>query len=176
MKEGVNVLEQLCAVVTSIGLIILVFSQSYASLLLWIYGGEKLTGSLSISLMKAHCLAVLLLGINGVTECYTNATADDKIINKNSVRMIYESIIFLAMSYLFVIWFGPIGFVFGNCINMLLRILRSINFINQRHKETIYRPLHSLIPKPIFSISLIIAALITNISNVRYIFKQKFII
>lgn len=167
IQESVNVLTHLCSAVMSIGLVVLVFGQSYSSTLLWLYGGAKLTSHLPVLLMRAHCLAILLLGINGVTECYTNATADSTTINKSNLIMIYESIAFLCASYLFAIWFGPVGFILGNCVNMSLRILHSIIFINKRYKDTIYRPLRGLVPKPMFSASLLIAALTTNVSHVK---------
>lgn len=173
VQESVNVLTHLCSIVTSIGLIVLVFGQSYSSTLLWLYGGSKLTLPLPVLLLRAHCLAILLLGINGVTECYTNATADSVTINKSNVIMVYESIAFLGASYLFVMWFGPVGFIFGNCINMSLRIIHSAMFINRRHRDTIYRPLRGLVPKPIFSAALLVAAFITNLSHAHFFPTDK---
>ncbi|XP_015590433.1 protein RFT1 homolog [Cephus cinctus] len=174
IQESVNVLTQLCSVVTSIGLVVLVFGQSYSSLLLWMYGGSKLTSYLPVLLLRTHCLAVLLLGINGVTECYTNATADSATINKSNLIMIYESIAFLCASYVFATWLGPVGFILGNCVNMGLRILHSMTFINRRHRDTVYRPLRGLVPKPVFTASLIIAALITKVSHVYFFPDEKF--
>ncbi|CAL1674191.1 unnamed protein product [Lasius platythorax] len=173
VEESVNVLTHLCSIVTSIGLIVLVFGQSYSSTLLWLYGGSKLTLPLPVLLLRAHCLAILLLGINGVTECYTNATADSVTINKSNVIMVYESIAFLGASYLFATWFGPVGFIFGNCVNMSLRIIHSAIFINRRHRDTIYRPLRGLVPKPMFSASLLVAAFITNLSHAYFFPTEK---
>ncbi|XP_072759418.1 man(5)GlcNAc(2)-PP-dolichol translocation protein RFT1 [Anoplolepis gracilipes] len=173
VQESVNVLTHLCSFVTSIGLIVLVFGQSYSSTLLWLYGGSKLTLPLPVLLLRAHCLAVLLLGINGVTECYTNATADSATINKSNVIMVYESIAFLGASYLFVTWLGPVGFIFGNCVNMSLRIIYSAMFINKRHRDTTYRPLRGLVPKPMFSSSLLVAAFITNLSHAYFFPTEK---
>lgn len=143
------------------------FGQSYSSTLLWLYGGAKLTTTLPVLLLRAHCLAVLLLGINGVTECYTNATADSATINKSNLIMIYESAAFLCASYLLATWFGPVGFIFGNCVNMGLRIIHSTMFINKRHRDTVYRPLRGLIPTPVFTSALVFAGLVTNLSQVR---------
>lgn len=161
-------LTHLCSVVTCIGLVVLVFGQSYSSLLLWLYGGSKLILPLPVLLLRAHCLAVLLLGINGVTECYTNATADNATINKSNLIMVYQSITFLGASYLFATWFGPVGFILGNCVNMGLRIIHSVIFINKRHQDTVYRPLRGLVPKPMFSTCLLVAAFATNLSHVKY--------
>lgn len=173
VQESVNVLTHLCSVVTCIGLIILVFGQSYSSLLLWLYGGSKLTLPLPVLLLRAHCLAVLLLGINGVTECYTNATADSATINKSNLIMVYQSIAFLGASYLFATWFGPVGFIFGNCVNMSLRIIHSAKFINKRHQDTVYRPLRGLVPKPMFSTCLLVAAFVTNLSHAYFFPAEK---
>ncbi|XP_014238902.1 protein RFT1 homolog [Trichogramma pretiosum] len=175
IQESSNVLRHLCGGVTSIGLIVLVFGQSYSSLLLWLYGGEKLIDDLPVLLLRAHCLAVLLLGINGVTEGYTNATADSDTINKNNLIMIYESIAFLGASYVFATWFGPVGFIFGNCVNMILRIVHSVMFIDRRYKETSYKPLLGLVPKSLFAGSLIVAALVTSISQAYYFSEDKFL-
>ncbi|KAJ8683426.1 hypothetical protein QAD02_019218 [Eretmocerus hayati] len=175
VQESASVLRYLCATVTSIGLIVLVFGQSYSPLLLWLYGGEKLITPLPVLLLRAHCLAVLLLGINGVTECYTNATADSTTINKNNMIMIYESIAFLGASYIFATWFGPVGFIFGNCVNMGLRIAHSTIFIKRRYTETKYRPLLGLVPKPFFSCSLTLAALVTACSHAYYFPDDKFL-
>lgn len=172
VQESANVLTHLCSIVMSIGLTVLVFGQSYSSMLLWLYGGSKLILPLPVLLLRAHCLAVLLLGINGVTECYTNATADSATINKSNLIMVYESIAFLGASYLFAIWFGPVGFIFGNCVNMSLRIVHSAVFINRRYQSSFYRPLRGLVPKPMFSGSLLVAALVTNLSHVTYSMKS----
>ncbi|KAG5308941.1 RFT1 protein, partial [Pseudoatta argentina] len=173
VQESVNVLTHLCSVVTCIGLVVLVFGQSYSSLLLWLYGGSKLILPLPVLLLRAHCLAVLLLGINGVTECYTNATADNATINKSNLIMVYQSITFLGASYLFATWFGPVGFILGNCVNMGLRIIHSVIFINKRHQDTVYRPLRGLVPKPMFSTCLLVAAFATNLSHTYFFPSEK---
>ncbi|XP_011311401.1 protein RFT1 homolog [Fopius arisanus] len=175
VRESVDVLKHLCSVVTSIGLIVLVFGQAYSSTLLWIYGGTKFTAHLPVHLMQAHCLAVLLLAINGVTECYTNATADSATINKTNIIMIYESIVFLVASYVLTSWLGPVGFIFANCLNMGSRIYHSVVFINGRHAGTNYRPLGGLVPKLFFIVSLTVSAVVTGLSYIIFFPEQKFV-
>ncbi|XP_014207844.1 protein RFT1 homolog [Copidosoma floridanum] len=175
MYESTNVLRYLFTVVTSIGLIVLVFGQSYSPLLLWLYGGDALSSTLPVLLLRAHCLAVLLLSVNGITECYTHATADSATLNKNNFIMICESIVFLGASYIFVVLFGPVGFILGNCVNMGLRIIHSILFINKRYSVTNEQPLAGLVPKPFFSTCLIVAALVTSCSQAYYFPDKKFL-
>ncbi|XP_011164633.2 protein RFT1 homolog isoform X1 [Solenopsis invicta] len=173
VQESVNVLTHLCSVVTCIGLVVLVFGQSYSSMLLWLYGGSKLILPLPVCLLRVHCFAVLLLGINGVTECYTNATADSATINNSNLIMVCHSITFLGASYLLTIWLGPVGFICGNCVNMFLRIIHSARFISKRHQDTIYRPLRGLVPKPMFSACLLVAGFITSLSHAYFFPTQK---
>lgn len=74
MEEASKVLQQVLKCISSIGLIILTFGQSYSSLLLYLYGGSGLAVGQAPVLLRAHCLNVLMLAVNGITECYAFAT------------------------------------------------------------------------------------------------------
>jgi oligosaccharide translocation protein RFT1 len=82
MAECANVLYQLLRCITCIGLVIMVFGQSYSRLLLYVYGGDSLIMGPGPTLMQTHCLAVLLLAINGITECYAFATMNTAQLDK----------------------------------------------------------------------------------------------
>ncbi|KAL1457103.1 hypothetical protein WDU94_001766 [Cyamophila willieti] len=98
MQEAARVLEQVLHCVTSLGLVVLVFGQSYSRLLLLLYGGPSLavSGGLATLLLRTHCLAVLFLAVNGTTECYALATMDTYQIDRYNKTMVYLSIAFLA--------------------------------------------------------------------------------
>lgn len=70
------VLYNLLKVVTSIGLIGMVFGQSFAKTVLTIYGGTKFVedDGLSVLLLRWHAVAIVLLAINGICEGYMFAT------------------------------------------------------------------------------------------------------
>lgn len=69
--------------VCSIGITVLIFGQSYSHCLLSLYGGETLTSSnLPTTLLQCHCIAIILLAINGVTEGYVFATMDNKQLDR----------------------------------------------------------------------------------------------
>ena len=74
MNEAAMVLKQLLRCMSSLGLIIVCFGQSYSRLLLILYGGQTLADNLGTLLLRTHCFAVLLLALNGITECYALAT------------------------------------------------------------------------------------------------------
>lgn len=166
IQESCTVLSQVCKTVTSIGLIVLVFGQSYACTLLTLYGGEVFVASgLPMQLLRSHCLAIILLAINGVTECYTFATMTSAQLNSYNYLMVFFSICFLLLSYILTYIFGPVGFIVSNCINMSARIVHSIHFINNKYKDTGYKPLEGLYVGKIFLLILFIAGCICKLSE-----------
>lgn len=75
-------MECLLRVNSSIGLIALTFGQAYAKLALFFYGGSTLATGIGPLLLQLHCLAILFLAINGITECYAAATMNVTQLNK----------------------------------------------------------------------------------------------
>lgn len=82
MDEAAFVLKNLLRCVSSLGLLVLFFGQGYAKMALFLYGGKNLAYGLGTKLLKTHCLAILLMAINGSTECYALSTMNTKEINK----------------------------------------------------------------------------------------------
>lgn len=82
VHETGQVLSNICKAVTSIGLLAFVFGQSYAGTVLLLYGGSDfVSGGLPEILLRWHCLAIVLLAINGITEGYMFATTTSKQID-----------------------------------------------------------------------------------------------
>lgn len=84
VNEACTVLYNLLKVVTSIGLIGLVFGQSYAKTVLTLYGGSKFVedDGLSVHLLRWHAVAIVLLAVNGICEGYMFATMTSAELNK----------------------------------------------------------------------------------------------
>lgn len=168
IQESCTVLSEVCKTVSSIGLIVLVFGQSYARTLLLLYGGEAFVASgLPVQLLKSHCLAIVLLAINGVTECYTFATMTSAQLNSYNYLMVFFSVSFLFLSYALTYVFGPVGFIVSNCINMFARIMHSIHFINDKYKDTGYKPLQGLLVGKMFLLTLFVAGVICKLSEYK---------
>ncbi|KAK4874808.1 hypothetical protein RN001_014168 [Aquatica leii] len=171
--EASVVLNRLCRVVTSIGFIVIVFGQSYSHTLLYLYGGKVLTDDpLPTTLLQFHCVAVLLLAINGVTECYVFATMNNEELDKYNYVMVVFSITFLAISYVLTSVCGPVGFILANCVNMLARIIHSIYFIRHVFEDTDYTPLAGLVPDRKFIGVLALMGAITKASQYHIAYKS----
>lgn len=169
IQESCTVLSQVCKTVSSIGLVVLVFGFSYSHTLLTLYGGEAFVASgLPVQLLQSHCLAIVLMAINGITECYAFATMTSAQLNSYNYLMVFFSISFLILSYVLTYVLGPVGFIISNCINMFARIMHSIHFINDKYKDTDYRPLHGLYVGKYFLFTLIIAGCICKISENKF--------
>ncbi len=82
MDEAAFVLKNLLRCVTSLGLLVLCFGQSYARMVLFLYGGAKLASGLGPLLLRTHCLAILLMAVNGSTECYALSTMDTEKLHR----------------------------------------------------------------------------------------------
>ncbi|KAL0276852.1 UNVERIFIED_CONTAM: hypothetical protein PYX00_004329 [Menopon gallinae] len=165
MKEAATVLQQALKCVVALGLVIITFGQTYSVLLLHLYGGEFLSKGDGPILLKAHCFSVLLLGVNGITECYSFSTMTADELNKYNYFMAAFSVAFLAISWGLTILLGGVGFIIANCCNMAARIVHSVIFINSKYKNTDFQPMHGLKPNKYFLASLAVSLCVTLFSE-----------
>lgn len=82
MKESALVFYQVLNCFVHLGLTIFTFAQSYSTLFLYFYGGEAISSGQGSYLLRAHSFSVLLMGVNGVTECYAFSTMTANQLNK----------------------------------------------------------------------------------------------
>ncbi|XP_069874630.1 man(5)GlcNAc(2)-PP-dolichol translocation protein RFT1 isoform X2 [Dipodomys merriami] len=161
-----TVLEFLLKLALLTGLTITVFGFAYSQLALDIYGGAMLSSGTGPILLRCYCVYVLLLAINGVTECFTFAAMSKEEVDRYNFTMLALSSSFLVLSYLLTHWCGSVGFILANCFNMGIRITQSLRFIHRYYQKSPHRPLAGLRVSPallgVFSLS----AVITSISEV----------
>ncbi|XP_042309278.1 protein RFT1 homolog isoform X2 [Sceloporus undulatus] len=160
------VLESLLKLVLLIGLTITVFGYAYSQLALDFYGGSMLSVGSGPSLLRCYSLYVLLIAVNGVTECFTFASMCKEEVDRYNVVMLALSFIFLCMSYFLTHWQGSIGFIFANCFNMGIRIAHSIHYIYRYFEESPYRPLKGLLISPLLTVVYVISGITTGVSEV----------
>ncbi len=130
LKGLKNYFEIFLKIVSLIGLIVLVFGQSYSKMLLHLYGGEKLSGNLvCVNMLRLHCVYIYFLAINGLTESFFNASMSESQLKKHNYRLVLFSIIFLGLAFIFAKLVHIYGFLLANCLNMAIRIFYSASFI-----------------------------------------------
>jgi len=158
------VLYALLKGISLLGLIIIVFGFSYSHLILSLFG-QKLTGSPGPSLLRAHCICVLLMGVNGVTEAYVFAAMNKDRLDAHNRAMIGLTLVFLGLSWLLSRLLGGIGFILANCANMALRIGYSSTFIRDQNRSPERNPLHGLIPSKLELVALMVTFMVTAASE-----------
>ncbi|XP_055546715.1 protein RFT1 homolog [Wyeomyia smithii] len=166
VNEACLVLSYVCKTVTSIGLLGLVFGQSYSGTILLLYGGaDFVEGGLPEVLLRWHSLAIVLLAINGVTEGYMFATNTSKQIDTYNYYMAVFSVAFLMLSYKLTNWIGPVGFILANCFNMGCRTSYSLYYIYTNFRKIGLNPLSSFLPGSMFLVVLITCGFVCKISE-----------
>lgn len=166
VTEASEVLTNVCKAVTSIGLLAFVFGQSFSGTVLLLYGGSDfVAGGLPELLLRWHCLAIILLAVNGITEGYMFATNTSKDIDTYNYYMAFFSVMFLLLSYQLTNIFGPVGFILANVCNMTFRISYSLYFIKKQYRSVKINPLKGLVPGPLFLITLIVMGIVCKISE-----------
>ncbi|KAM6981293.1 man(5)GlcNAc(2)-PP-dolichol translocation protein RFT1 [Aplochiton taeniatus] len=165
VSMAAEVLGCLLKLVLVIGLIITVFGYAYSHLALDIYGGSLLSSGAGPSLLRCYSSYVLLLAINGVTECFVFAAMSKEEVDRYNIVMLALSVSFLFLSYMLTWWAGGIGFIMANCLNMGLRILHSLLYIHRYFLQSPWRPLRALWPSPALLLALALSAVLTSLSE-----------
>ncbi|XP_036389755.1 protein RFT1 homolog [Megalops cyprinoides] len=163
-----EVLECLLKFVLVIGLVITVFGYAYSYLALDLYGGSLLSSGTGPSLLRWYSGYVLLLAVNGVTECFTFAAMSKEEVDRYNLVMLALSISFLFLSYLLTWWQGSVGFILANCLNMGLRIAHSLLYIHRYFLHSPWAPLRGLRPSPVLLFALGLSAALTALSEVVF--------
>ncbi|XP_033746742.1 protein RFT1 homolog isoform X2 [Pecten maximus] len=163
-----RVLYSLLRVVMLLGMLILVFGYAYSFLALDWYGGEVLSAGTGPTLLRWYCLYVLILAVNGITECFYFAVMSQTQIDQYNRRMVLFSLAFLGASLLLTNQFESVGFILANCINMCTRIAHSVYFIHNYYKGSAYRPLLGLVPSRSLLVSLVVSVVITVTSETMF--------
>uniref|UniRef100_A0A8C5UX46 Protein RFT1 homolog n=1 Tax=Microcebus murinus TaxID=30608 RepID=A0A8C5UX46_MICMU len=166
------VLESLLKLALLAGLTITVFGFAYSQLALDIYGGAMLSSGSGPVLLRSYCLYVLLLAINGVTECFTFAAMSKEEVDRYNVTMLALSSSFLVLSCILTHWCGSVGFILANCFNMGIRITQSLFFIHRYYRESPYRPLAGLYLSPVLLGVFALSGGITGVSEVLLCCEQ----
>ncbi|XP_068109034.1 man(5)GlcNAc(2)-PP-dolichol translocation protein RFT1-like [Hyperolius riggenbachi] len=165
ISSASEVLESLLKLVSLIGLIIVAFGYAYSQLALDVYGGEMLSSGSGPVLLRCYCVYVLLLAVNGVTECFTFASMSKEDVDRYNYVMLGLSLTFLCLSYYMTLWLGSVGFILANCFNMGLRIGHSLLYISRYYRGSPYRPLTGLLPSPAVIGALCVSAAVTAYSE-----------
>ena len=69
----------------------------------------------------------MCMSLNGMSEAYAYALADNAILNQLQALMVFNSCVYIAAVIVLSNQFGIVGLVFANCLNMSIRALCSLS-------------------------------------------------
>lgn len=126
----------LCRAMTLLGMTFVTFGPSYSHFLIsFLYGSRWSEQTAAPEVLGYYCVYVLALAVNGVTEAYVHAVADDATLRRFNGWLFLFSVIYLGSSALLVPYGAP-GLILANSINMGMRVAFSVHFITtQQHGQ-----------------------------------------
>ncbi|GAB1608069.1 protein RFT1 homolog isoform X1 [Argonauta hians] len=163
-----TVLRILLTSMALIGLTIMVYGYSYSFLALDMYGGSKLSSSTGPTLLRWYTVYVVVIAVNGVSESFVFAVMSKTQVDRYNNMMLGFSVTFLAGSWIFTRYFGSVGFILANCLNMALRILHSAVFIRKYFADSSVHPLRALLVQPLILCSFCVTFCITWLSEMAF--------
>ncbi|GMN41012.1 hypothetical protein TIFTF001_010236 [Ficus carica] len=122
-------LTEALKLVLLIGLIFMAFGPSYSYCLIRLLYGHKWSDGEAVKALQYYCLYVIVLAMNGTSEAFLHAVANENQIKRSNDSLLVFSLIYVVMNVLLIRSGGAVGLILANSLNMILRILYSGIFI-----------------------------------------------
>ena len=131
IKQAKDILQLVLKFYSLLSVAAAALGPTIAPLLLQIVAGSKWVETGAGEVLATYCYYIPLLAINGVTEAFVAAVASNAELSAQSVYMGGFFAGFAGASWLFLkaLQLGAQGLVYANCVNMALRVLWAIRFI-----------------------------------------------
>lgn len=131
VQQGHAILAAILRLYTILALVCFSVGPTAAPLLLNLVAGKQWISTGAGSVLAAYTYYVPFLAINGVTEAFVAAVADNAQLRSQSMAMTLYFVGFGGAVYTFlrVAEMGAIGLVYANCVNMGCRIIWNAWFI-----------------------------------------------
>jgi len=168
-------LELLIKLMILLGLYFAAFGPNYSFIVLNILYGDKWTSTEAPKVLAYYSFYVIVIAINGILEAFVHAVADQKQLNKFNLYLVIFSVIYVvAAIYLIDIMSTP-GLIIANCINMCLRVIICLQFVNRFFKDS-NTPFQftQVLPNILVLQIFLVAFLVTYFSEMKIFADNKF--
>lgn len=122
-------LTEALKLVLLIGLIFIAFGPSFSYSLIRLLYGQKWSDGEASTALRYYCLYIMVLAMNGTSEAFLHAVADESQLKRSNDSLLVFSLIYVLLNVALVRSAGAIGLIFANATNMALRIAYSAVFI-----------------------------------------------
>ncbi|KAI4797014.1 oligosaccharide translocation protein RFT1 [Aureobasidium sp. EXF-8845] len=131
IKQANSTLTLILKAYSLISLVAFAAGPTVAPVLLSLVAGSRWAHTGAGEVLGCYCYYIPLLALNGVSEAFVAAVADNKQLYAQSVWMGGFFVAFAGSAYLFlrVLEMGAKGLVWANCVNMACRIVFNLSFV-----------------------------------------------
>ncbi|GAB4858810.1 hypothetical protein Ancab_010288 [Ancistrocladus abbreviatus] len=129
-------LTEALKLVLLIGLIVVAFGPSYSYALMRLLYGRKWSDGEASTALRYYCLYVILLAMNGTSEGFLHAVANEGQLKQSNDSLLVFSLIYVVLNVLLVRSAGAVGLIIANSTNMALRIMYSAMFIRNYFQDS----------------------------------------
>lgn len=131
IKQASSTLTLILKAYSLIGLVAFAAGPTAAPVLLSLVAGSRWADTGAGEVLGCYCYYIPLLALNGVSEAFVAAVADNTQLYAQSIWMGGFSAAFAGSAYLFlrVLQLGAKGLVWANCVNMACRIVFNLSFV-----------------------------------------------
>ncbi|XP_068662612.1 uncharacterized protein [Aristolochia californica] len=133
-RLGSSLIEALKLVIL-IGLVVAAFGPSYSYCLIRLLYGGKWSDGEAPNVLRYYCLYVIVLAMNGTSEAFLHAAANEKELKLANIFLLVSSAIYIILNVSLIRSAGAVGLIAANSLNMILRIIYSAIFINNYFQD-----------------------------------------
>ena len=135
-----------------IGICAITFSQGCSREFIYLVYSEKWATESTISIMKAYCIYLMFMSLNGMSEAFAYGLANQKVLNQLQGLLFFNSLLYIGAVVLLSGKFGIIGLIYANCVNMGVRATLSlkISLDSTRDKTSILQIAAKIIKNKVF--------------------------
>lgn len=137
LTKASSILKMILRVYMLISLFAAILGPKVAPLLLSVVAGSKWAETSASEVLAIYCFYIPFLAINGVTEAFVAAVATNKELYAQSLSMGLFFACFASSAWYFIshLSWGASGVVAANSVNMGLRIVYNMWFIQRFFKQ-----------------------------------------
>ncbi|EXC13931.1 Protein RFT1-like protein [Morus notabilis] len=170
-KLGTCLTEAL-KLVLLIGLVFMAFGPGYSYSLIRLLYGQKWSDGEASKALQYYCLYIIVLAMNGTSEAFLHAVADENQIKRSNDSLFVFSLIYLVMNITLIRSAGAVGLIVANSLNMILRILYSGLFIKRFFRDSRAFSFYKCMPSG-WTV-LLFSGITTSISERIFLDRQNF--
>jgi len=153
--------------VSLVGLIFVSFGPNYSYLFFDLLYGGKWSATDAPMVLSWYCLYIFIMAMNGQGEALMFAAmTHTEITWYNGPLMLFSGVYVLGCILALSFHFGPVGLIWANCANMLLRVAYTLPFIRRffvRSQSRVF-DLASIFPNKLVLSALAASHLMTALS------------